>query len=200
MPVMDGLTATRIIRTTLPGRSSKVKIIAMTANVMQEDVKEYYAIGMDSHVSKPFKPTELLQKMSEVMKDVIPVGRETAQIVTPLIATQLSSVIDLKFIRQFTGGDADKIKKYTAMFLDNAPKLLAQLEDGMNTRDNKVIKIAAHSLKPQLTYMGVKEEASQIALIEKLSDDKVNVDILLPLIANLKLVCSMAFKELNKDV
>src|SRR5690606_5089283 len=39
MPVMDGVTATRNIRTTLPDPVNNIKIIAMTANVLQEDVK-----------------------------------------------------------------------------------------------------------------------------------------------------------------
>src|SRR6185312_13045053 len=38
MPVMDGVTATRIIRSQLPEPAKSVKIIAMTANVLQEDV------------------------------------------------------------------------------------------------------------------------------------------------------------------
>src|SRR5690606_20069585 len=42
MPVMDGVEATRIIRTTLSSPAKDVRIIAMTANVLQEDVQKYF--------------------------------------------------------------------------------------------------------------------------------------------------------------
>jgi two-component system, sensor histidine kinase and response regulator len=57
MPVMDGLTATREIRL-LP--QSRTPILAMTANVMQEDRQRCFDAGMDDFVAKPIEPDELL--------------------------------------------------------------------------------------------------------------------------------------------
>lgn len=53
MPVMDGLTATRMIREASHEDSKKIPIIAMTANVFEEDVKKSFEAGMDAHLSKP---------------------------------------------------------------------------------------------------------------------------------------------------
>jgi PAS domain S-box-containing protein len=58
MPLMDGLEAARRIRA-LDGARSQVPIVAMTANVMREDVAASAAAGMDGHVGKPFSPDEL---------------------------------------------------------------------------------------------------------------------------------------------
>ena len=58
MPLMDGLEAARRIRA-LDGSRSQVPIVAMTANVMREDVAAAAAAGMDGHVGKPFSPDEL---------------------------------------------------------------------------------------------------------------------------------------------
>jgi PAS domain S-box-containing protein len=51
MPVMDGLEATRLIRTHDWGRD--LPIIAMTASAMSEDRQRCEAAGMDDHVAKP---------------------------------------------------------------------------------------------------------------------------------------------------
>jgi CheY-like chemotaxis protein len=57
MPEMDGLEATRIIRTTL---SVQPLIIAMTANVARKDREECLAAGMNDHLSKPVNLDELV--------------------------------------------------------------------------------------------------------------------------------------------
>ena len=66
MPVMDGLEATRKIRSLDRPDAKTIPIIALTANAFEEDVKACLDAGMDSHISKPVdidKLTELLRSM-----------------------------------------------------------------------------------------------------------------------------------------
>ncbi len=53
MPVMDGLTATKQIRCSGREDSLQIPIVAMTANVFEEDVRKSFEAGMDAHLSKP---------------------------------------------------------------------------------------------------------------------------------------------------
>ena len=52
MPGLDGLEATRRIRS-LPAGSSQVPILAVTADAMPEDAARCLAAGMDAHLAKP---------------------------------------------------------------------------------------------------------------------------------------------------
>jgi len=63
MPRMDGLAATRAIRA-LGGPAAATPIIALTANVLADQVAFYRASGMDDHVGKPINPRELLLKIA----------------------------------------------------------------------------------------------------------------------------------------
>ena len=201
MPVMDGVTATRTIRSTLPEPAKSVKIIAMTANVLQEDVQRYLDEGMNAYVSKPFHIDELLLKIDSVVgttpgasgngKAVTPRAEEKPKITLPEFVT------DKKFLVQFTGGNKDKMKKYIGMFLENAPKLLANIDGALAIHDYPMVKINAHSLKPQMSYMGIKEEYSNILLIEQTSGESGQHARLPELVANLHHVCDQAFKELK---
>ncbi len=61
MPVMDGLRAARLIRSTDSDYARKIPIIALSANAFSEDVKASLDAGMDEHLSKPFDADKLLE-------------------------------------------------------------------------------------------------------------------------------------------
>ena len=61
MPVMDGHEAIRRIRTMAGGADTKV--IAVTASAMDDNRQELMGIGADDFIGKPFRETELFQKI-----------------------------------------------------------------------------------------------------------------------------------------
>ncbi len=58
MPVLDGLEATRMIRR-LGGAASRTPIVALTANVLPEQIERCRRAGMNDHVAKPFVTEDL---------------------------------------------------------------------------------------------------------------------------------------------
>jgi hypothetical protein len=208
MPVMDGVTATKTIRNTLPKPICDVKIIAMTANVLQEDVQQYLDAGMNAYVSKPFQTEELLLKMATMIEHKV-LESEQKKVVKEVLAPAAPApqlpplpdhVTDMAFLKQFTSGNVEKMNKYINMFLENAPRLLANIEDSLKVKDYSSLKIAAHSLKPQLSYMGVKEDVSHIFLLEQTAGESAHYERLPELVPPLKRVCDKAFEELRAAV
>ena len=63
MPEMDGCEATRAIRALQRPDAIAVRIVAMTANVMKEDVDRALAAGMNAHTGKPVNVPDLLQSL-----------------------------------------------------------------------------------------------------------------------------------------
>ena len=61
MPVLDGLSATRAIRT-LPNRAT-LPIVAMTANAFEEDRRDCLASGMNDYIGKPVVPALLYRTL-----------------------------------------------------------------------------------------------------------------------------------------
>jgi len=67
MPVMDGLTATRVIRALDHPDARVIPIIAMTANVFDEDVERSLQAGMDAHLSKPIEPEHMYAELAKLI-------------------------------------------------------------------------------------------------------------------------------------
>ncbi len=67
MPNMDGLEATRAIRS-LPAPQNAVPVIGMTANVMEEDQRACLDAGMDACLSKPVRRQSLAQLLDRMSR------------------------------------------------------------------------------------------------------------------------------------
>jgi CheY-like chemotaxis protein len=67
MPEMDGLEATRRIRSMGSLHAAQVPIIALTANVFKEDIENSLAAGMDDHLGKPIDFNEAIQKIARYL-------------------------------------------------------------------------------------------------------------------------------------
>lgn len=210
MPQMNGVEATRMIRHDLDDTKRNIKIIAMTANVMKNDIEHYLANQMNDHIPKPFRKDELIQKILLHLDKSLILSRSQSSVSLhegaieniPTIRVESNQTqaeqktIDLRFLISFAGSDVEKQKKYVRIFLENSPKLLNQIETGWQHADYESIKISAHSLKTQLNYMGVKEEKSHIYELEQMASHAHRRDEMESLIKNLKQVCNQAFKEL----
>lgn len=70
MPVMDGIEATEVIRQQEDPTVHRATIIAMTANVMKEDIKRCEEAGMDDFLSKPVRLEKLEQTILEFSRKV----------------------------------------------------------------------------------------------------------------------------------
>ena len=67
MPEMDGSTASEKIREFDHPYAKKIPIIAMTANVFQEDIERCLAAGMNDHIGKPLNYDDMIGKMKKYL-------------------------------------------------------------------------------------------------------------------------------------
>lgn len=67
MPVLDGLKATQMIRNVAHADSMKIPIIAMTANVFEEDVRKSLEAGMNAHLNKPVDIRQMYELLAQLI-------------------------------------------------------------------------------------------------------------------------------------
>lgn len=68
MPVLDGIQATKIIKSDPDGVNYKTPIIGLTANAISEQINECIEAGMADYVTKPIDSNELFQKIHNLIK------------------------------------------------------------------------------------------------------------------------------------
>lgn len=67
MPIMNGYEATRAIRGLKDSKLASIPIIAMTANVFEDDEELAIQCGMNDHISKPIEIPKLMQALNNVL-------------------------------------------------------------------------------------------------------------------------------------
>ncbi|MGB3511529.1 MAG: response regulator [Microcoleaceae cyanobacterium] len=177
MPEMDGLEATRGIIKELPSET-RPKIIAMTANAMQDDKDECLQAGMDDYVSKPVK-IQLIQQMLEKW------GKQETNSDTD-ITTSTRQIIDPNaMIISLAATKPELVKKMTHLYLDQeGPRRLAEIKQAIAEGNAKGLKYSAHTLKggsASLGVVGVVEVCRQLEVKAK-NQNFANIDRLVQLL------------------
>lgn len=146
MPEMDGLEATRCIRREWQGEKCP-RIIAMTANVMDEDRKDCMDTGMDDYVSKPIRVEQLIAALKKCtpknQKIEVEEDNPCAPIDPPPPILDSKALDKLKDI----AGDESFFKELIASFLSTSPQLIADMHHALEQGDAAKVKRAAHTLK-----------------------------------------------------
>ena len=106
-------------------------------------------------------------------------------------------ITDMTFLSSFSGGDTTRMKKYVGMFLQIAPQQLEKIRTALNASDWDSVRANAHSLKPQITYMGIKGGEVLIKQIENDAASRTNVEGIAALFSQMEELCKKAIVELD---
>ena len=153
MPQMGGLEATALIRQKEKDPHKRIPIIAMTAHAMKGDREECLAAGMDGYITKPLD-APLLFDAIENLHSGPPQLQPVVLTVEPAPA---KPQLDRQAILARVEGDAALLKEITDLFLEDAPKLLAAIKEGIPRNDAKGVERAAHALKGSISNFGAPD-------------------------------------------
>jgi CheY-like chemotaxis protein len=65
LPGIDGLMLTQLIRALPDARKAGVTIIAITGNVLEDDLNLYLSSGMNDYIMKPYREEDILEKIHQ---------------------------------------------------------------------------------------------------------------------------------------
>ncbi len=158
MPVMDGLRATKEIRSTL---KSLVPVIALTAFAVKGDSEKFIGAGMNDYLSKPFEENQLLTVVTKWLEKGVQVSstEKTTAGDTPLF--------DLSKLEQIAKGNEGFMHKMITLFLDQGPASVSEIKAAYEAGDFEKIAKVAHRMKPTIDNLGILLLKEDIRDMEK---------------------------------
>ena len=162
MPVMDGVTATKLLREQEKG-GPRTLIIALTANALSGDRERYLAAGMDEYLSKPVNEKAFLatlRKFGLVTETATPVTQEVVSEdrLSPnqnlIAASGALRILDPQLGVQLAFGNLETWNTVLAMLLNKLPEFSASLSSAIQSGDPERLREAAHKLAGASSYCG----------------------------------------------
>ena len=173
MPIMGGLEATQLLRQT----GFEQPIVALTANVMREEINDYIEQGCNGHIAKPIDSSILLSSLADY-----------------LLQDNQSQVIDFDKIAANLKNNED-VQQLTAEFNQKLPTQLAELQQALNAEDFQQLALIAHTLKGNSASFGKEELAKPAAELEQAAYT-CNISLVKQKFVDLQsLITSLTFKE-----
>lgn len=159
MPGMDGITATRRIRA-LNRPASQVFIVAMTANVLPQQVMSFMEAGINDYIGKPVKRDDLFRKLSGWLSAR---NAANASVGEPSSGRPSFNEKEFEDFRDMIG--ADRINQWL-MRLDEQLRNTFASDDPV-TVDHRQIASDAHALVSQAALLGFSELAELCTSLEQ---------------------------------
>jgi len=145
MPELDGIGATREIRSVEGHSGHHTPIIAMTAHAMSGDSERCLRAGMDAYLSKPLTNDLLLDTIESVVKTGYALMAPATTTSHPFSRASLLDNLD---------GDMELLHRVTTLFKESTPAYLAQMRQAIAQRDGVALEKSAHTLLSSLRIFG----------------------------------------------
>ena len=159
MPVMDGIEATRVIRSN--PRFRALPIIAMTANAMASDRIACLEAGMNDHIAKPIDPDQLFGVLLRWIRRADGDGRAARAGGAARVSDGRAAVPDLVIpgidvpagLRR-TGGNRKRYETLLRKFAEQQASAVDAIQAALSLGDAATAERTAHSLKGAAATLG----------------------------------------------
>ena len=158
MPGMDGYQTTARVRT---GEvlNNHVPIIAMTANAQQGDEGRCIAAGMDDYLTKPLNLRLLHEKLVKWLPGYKPLdaNRPDPSVISYVAERDDSAVtLDTETFEELRATIGNAFNTMIMVFLEDIPRYIDELRDGVDRNDARAIADAAHVIKSSCLNFGAR--------------------------------------------
>ncbi len=172
MPVMDGITAAKIIREEL---NLNTPIVAQSANTVQKDIEACYAVGINDYMSKPFTEEQLINKLSIVLNFTEQPDAELNSNKVNFSKPKDIPQYSLEFLKtkalELAGGKTDQANKLVEIFLRELHKNILLLKQSILAKNKEDVNKLGHKVKSSFRLFSLNDAADLSLYFEKFDNE-----------------------------
>jgi two-component system, sensor histidine kinase and response regulator len=187
MPVMDGYTATKVIRKDLG--MMDLPILAMTAHAMSGDREKSINAGMNDHVTKPIDPAKLFSTLQEWIKPTKDIGSTPGSLEAskpkeaelPAIPTMINVNVEEGLNR--IGGNRKLYWSLLEKFISEFSNTPSEIKELLSSKSYEDAQLKAHTVKGVAGNIGANslaKIATDLDAALKAHDDNKSLELLTP--------------------
>lgn len=195
MPGLDGIDATKYIRSNFQEPVKNIPIIAMTASALTGEKERCLAAGMNDYISKPFNPVTLYKKILKWTKKT---DQDLFVEEKALTLPKRHKLTDLAIITEYASGNVDHIKEMIETFIESMPDYLKELNLFFDEQKWVDLKKQAHKMKTPSAYFGLEKLRLILSDIETSAD--VNEVLLKEQMQEINLLIEQSIIELKHEL
>ena len=140
MPEMDGFEALRAIRSREQDSGLRVPIVALTAHAMAGDRERCLGSGFDDYLTKPIQASTLRDALDRLDGAGTSLEAEDGRVLDGRPAFDRRSALEN------LGGDEQLLDEVLELFLDDCPRLLAEVRTAIEAGDASTIARLSHTI------------------------------------------------------
>jgi CheY-like chemotaxis protein/HPt (histidine-containing phosphotransfer) domain-containing protein len=133
MPVCDGFEFTRQVRALEADQrtGARLPIVALSASVLQEEIRSCYDAGMDDFLPKPLDPVSLQAVLQNWLSDIGAGGKSVAVQPVAVPAAESHPVLDIRQYVELFGGLTEEVVSIARGYADGTRQQLVDLDDAL---------------------------------------------------------------------
>jgi PAS domain S-box-containing protein len=193
MPELDGVEATQIIRSDL---KKTVPIVALTANVIEQDRDRFEQAGMNDCLGKPFREEELLRVIYKWT-----IGNELSESEETDLSSEDDSqpLFSMEKLQEIARGNEDFIDRMKNTFVQQSEKTSIEVLEALEAKDYVRISKLAHKIKPSIEMLKINAMTAEVKLLEACVNESLAHDEIERLVNHFATVLNRVISKLISE-
>jgi len=189
MPEMDGIEATKIIRTEF---KLTTPIVALTANAFKSEIEKCKKAGMNDYVTKPFDEITLIETIAKHTihkENILPEVKKN---------NQIQKLYNLNSLNNLSRGNKEFVEKMIIIFIEQTTITIEKIKNAIEAENFIEVSQLIHKIKPSIEGIGVISILDDVRTLEKIakeSNDKKQINTLFLGINNVLTEVVLQLKE-----
>ena len=169
MPGLSGVEVMKQVKQDQENLNRKTKMLAVTANIMENDIQHYLESGFDGYILKPFREEGLYNKICNLLNLEHTAPGKVTLSASPQNEAGAANIFDTTLLMNTAKGDLAFFNQMIDTFIEGAKDTTVTFRAAVSTENWKEIGRKAHKAIPSFRYFGVTTVVNSLLKLEELT-------------------------------